>query len=132
MNNAFGSFSNLVKLATLAVTVVIVQGCTIYFDGLVNNESGAAIKMIGNDADKTSWTVNANDEVKFTWKYKCLQVEDGGQSYFFDADPKSVPKAAVRGSVKFTVHTVYKDHQLYYMLEGGEAQPLNKLESCEE
>lgn len=132
INNKSGSLRSSFKLAAIAAAAVAVQGCTIYWDGLVNNETGNTIKMIGHDQSNANWTVSANDKVTFAWKYNCLEVSDSGKSYYFDADPKAVPKAAVRGSVKFTVHTAYRDNQLYYVLEGGDVQPMKSLASCDQ
>lgn len=121
------------KLLALPLVAVMTQACTIHWSGMVDNESSTNIKVVGNDAKQTSWNVNANEEVKISWKFKCLQVDEAGKSYYFDANVKSVPKGALKGGgMSYTVYTVYREHQLYYMIEGGKVQPLAKLDSCSE
>ena len=119
------------RYGAMVLMAALIQGCTIYWGGLVDNESDVNIRLIGNDAKKTSWNVNANEEVKISWKFSCLEVVEAGKSAYFDADPKSVPKGALRsGGMTPTVYTVYRDHRMYYLLENGDVQPLTKVNDC--
>lgn len=121
--------TNTLKIMTVALIAALAQGCTIYWSGMVDNKSGKNITVTGKGPDETTWKVNADETVKITWKYKCLEVTEGGTSYYFDA--QNVPKAAQKMSgVTYTVYTAYRDHQMFYVMEGGNPQPLPTLESC--
>jgi hypothetical protein len=116
-------------LFTIVVIASISQGCTIYWSGSIDNKSGMNISVIGNDAKKTTWKINSDEKVEITWKFKCLEVLEGNQSFYFDA--QNAPKGALRSEgLTYTVYTLYREHQLYYVLESGEVQALPTLDSC--
>ena len=117
------------KIILIALFATLAQGCTIYWSGMVDNKSGKNIMVTGKGPGETTWNVSADETVKITWKYKCLEVAEGGASYYFDA--QNVPKAAQKMTgVTYTVYTAYRDQQMFYVIEGGNPQPLPKLESC--
>ncbi|NPU91730.1 MAG: hypothetical protein HPY82_07430 [Gammaproteobacteria bacterium] len=119
---------NLIPALGLAAIASLIQGCTVYWDGMINNSSSNDITIIGDDKARTSWPIRAHEKVEITWKFKCLEVNDSGQSYFFEAG--KAPKEAVHQSgVTFDVHLVYHDQQLHY-LAGQTEQPLRKVDSC--
>ncbi|HVL00968.1 MAG TPA: hypothetical protein VM553_14195 [Dongiaceae bacterium] len=119
---------NLIPALSLTVIASLIQGCTVYWDGIVNNSSSNVITIIGDDKAKTAWPIQANEKVEITWKFKCLEVSDSGKSYFFEAG--KAPKEAVHQSgAAFDVHLVYHDQQLYY-LAGKTEQPLKKVTGC--
>ena len=107
---------------------VLIQGCAVYWDGIVNNSSSSDIVVIGDDKAKTSWPIRAKEKVEVTWKFKCLEVSDSGKSNFFEAG--QAPKEAVHQSgVTFDVYLVYHDQQLYY-LAGETEHALKKVGGC--
>lgn len=117
------------KLFLITLMAILAQGCTIYWSGMVDNESGNNIAVTGKGPGETTWKVSADQQVKITWKYKCLEVTEAGKSYYFDA--QNVPKAAQKMTgVTYTVYTAYRDQQMFYVIEGGNPQPLPKLDSC--
>ena len=119
---------NFITALGITVLAALVQGCTIYWDGMINNTSSNDITIIGDDKARTSWPIRANEKVEITWKFKCLEVNDTGKSYFFEAG--KAPKEAVHQSgVTFDVHLVYHDQQLYY-LAGEAEEPLKKVDGC--
>ncbi|MBA54996.1 MAG: hypothetical protein CMK89_11130 [Pseudomonadales bacterium] len=121
--------TSLIKITLIAFAAMLAQGCTIYWSGMVDNKSGKNITVTGKGTDETTWKVSADESVKITWKYKCLEVTEGDKSYYFDA--QNVPKAAQKMTgVTYTVYTAYRDQQMFYVMEGGNPQPLPKLESC--
>lgn len=117
------------SLFALLFITMAMQGCTIYWSGSIDNKSSNSISVVGDDAKHTTWKINTNEKVEITWKFKCLEVAEAGQSYFFDT--RNAPKGALKmEGITYTVYTLYRDHQLYYLLENGEAQALPTLESC--
>lgn len=123
------SIKSALALFALLVGSSLMQGCTIYWSGSIDNKSGINIAVTGDDAKKTTWKINTDETVEITWKFKCLEVAENGKSYFFDA--QNAPKAALRmEGITYTVYTLYREHQLYYLQEDGKVQALPKLETC--
>ena len=123
------TYQNTVKLGLLVLLAGLAQGCTVYWSGMVDNKSGANITVTGKGPDATTWQVNADEEVKITWKYKCLEVTEAGTSYYFDA--RNPPKEARKMTgITYTIYTLYRDQQMYYVMEGGNLQALPVLDSC--
>ena len=120
---------NLLKISLIAMIAVVAQGCTIYWSGMVDNKSGTNIAVTGKGPDASTWKINADEEVKITWKYKCLEVAEAGTSYYFDA--RNPPKEARKMTgITYTIYTLYRDQQMYYVMEGGNPQALPVLDSC--
>ncbi|AUM12011.1 hypothetical protein [Ketobacter alkanivorans] len=116
-------------LFALILGTFFMQGCTIYWSGSIDNKSGMNISVSGDDAKKTTWKISTDETVEITWKFKCLEISESGDAYFFDA--QNAPKGALRmEGITYTVYTLYREHQLYYQLEDGTVQALPKLESC--
>ncbi len=111
-------------MTLLLLLAAFTQACTIYFDGLVDNQSGTDITIVGDTPKKPTWHIKADEKVEIKWAFKCLEVIEGGASYYFKA-------GAVPGKARdfYTVNALYRQHQLYYLLDDGNVQA---LETCTE
>lgn len=119
----------LIRTLGLLTLAGVIQGCTVHWDGKIDNNTSNAITLIGDEKAGASWTVSPHEKVNITWKYKCLEVRDRGQSYFFEAG--KAPKGAVQQQgMTFNVYLVYHDQQLYYVA-GETEEPLKKVEGCD-
>ncbi|MGC1510822.1 hypothetical protein FT643_16815 [Ketobacter sp. MCCC 1A13808] len=113
-------FRNTSRLLALLLLVAFTQACTIHYSGLIDNKSGTDITIVGDSKKKPTWHVKADEKVKIQWLFKCLEVVEGDNSYYFKA-------GAVPGKARemYTVNALYREHQLYYLLDDGSVKALD-------
>lgn len=125
MNN-FRHF--LIRALGLLILAGLTHGCTVHWDGKIDNNTDNNITIVGNEKAGASWNVQPHEKINITWKYKCLEVRDRGQSYYFEAG--KAPQGAVQQQgITFNVYLIYHDMQLYYVA-GDTEHPLKKVDSC--
>src|SRR5690606_32205799 len=62
----------LIRAVGLLLMAALIQGCTVHWDGKIDNNTNTAITLIGDEKAGASWTVSPHEKINITWKYKCL------------------------------------------------------------
>ena len=117
------------KLLFILGALSLTQGCSVLWKAKVANESPNDIYIHRDDTKTLAWLVKSGRRVEITWNYSCMEIVENGQSLFFSTN--AVPEPALdMGGINYTVKTLYRDRQLYYVVGDNTYQEVPKMAAC--